>query len=89
MVRGNRQRLAAPRGRFEPTARTWCAWMATIAPTPAVRGAGTAVGWITPCPFPVHWCSNMDEAWHWTRQRLLGHDIVVPTHPPRDMLARD
>lgn len=64
----------------------WCAGMATIVTHPAIRGIGTAVGWVTPYRFPVEWCADLEEAWTWARERLMDRGVQsVPSVPPRDL----
>ena len=60
--------------------------MATIVSHPAIRGIGTAVGWVTPYRFPVGWCADLDEAWSWTREHLVDRGVDgVPSVAPRDL----
>ena len=85
VLASHRKVLADHLERVRPYAVRWCAGMATVSPNPAIRGAGTAIGWLAPYPFDVRWCATLEEAWTWVREQLLAHDIVVPTHPPHDL----
>jgi hypothetical protein len=67
-----------------PEAERWCAGMATIATSSAIRGVGTAVGWVTPYGFPTKWCGSLDEAWPWVRERVMERGgPPIPSAPPR------
>lgn len=86
VVASQRKLLADHLEQVRLHASRWCAGMATIVTHPAIRGIGTAVGWVTPYPFPIEWSANLEHAWGWTRQRLLDEGVAgVPSVPPRDV----
>jgi hypothetical protein len=86
VIASQRKMLAEHLREVQLHASRWCAGMATIVSHPAIRGIGTAVGWVTPYPFPIEWCADLDEAWTWTRKRLLERGAEgVPSVPPRDV----
>jgi ribosomal protein S15P/S13E len=50
--------------------RTWCAGIAFVMPSPAVRGALVAVTWFIDLPFPFKVVSTLDEGRAWAQNQL-------------------
>lgn len=79
VVASHRQLLAEHLRIVGPYSKRWCAGMASIVPNPILRGAGTAIGWMTPYTFPTYWCSTMDDALTWVNAKMPGDNDTRST----------
>lgn len=65
-----------------PVLRRWNRGDAIYMPSSLLRGALTAIDWLTPPPSPRHYASSMADARAWCRQRTQLSQAAPPSRAP-------